>query len=162
MEKERIIKKYQNRRLYDAAVSRYVTLDDIRSLVKGGIKFRVVDAKTDEDITRSLLLQMILEQEEHAQPIFTNEILEQIIRIYGDAMQGFMTHYLEESMAVFLRQQKLMQEQMTELLETGPASVFDEMVRQNTRFWQPFQNTIRDDHGRREFHDTQIRDNPPG
>lgn len=102
---ERIIKKYPNRRLYDTAISKYVTFGDIRRLVREAIKFRVVDAKTDEDITRSVLLQLILEEEEKGQPIFTTEILEQIIRTYGNAMQGFMTAYLKESMDVFLTQQ---------------------------------------------------------
>jgi polyhydroxyalkanoate synthesis repressor PhaR len=98
MEKERIIKKYPNRRLYDSAISAYITLEDIRRLVREGMPFRVVDARTEEDITRGILLQVILEQEERGQPIFSREILEQLIRSYGDAMQGFMTSYLEQSM----------------------------------------------------------------
>jgi len=145
---ERIIKKYPNRRLYDTAVSKYVTFGDIRDLVKDAIKFRVVDAKTDEDITRSILLQLILEEEEKGQPIFTTEILEQIIRTYGNAMQGFMTAYLKESMEVFLKQQQLMQAQMASLIKTAPLSVFTELARQNLKLWQTMQNGFFSAYGR--------------
>ncbi len=136
MEKERIIKKYPNRRLYDTVTSAYVTLEDIRRLVREGAKFRVVDAKTRADITRSLLLQIFLEQEERSQPIFTREVLEQIIRIYGDAMQGFMSAYLEESLAVFLRQQKLLEKQLFNLIEVGPLSAFGRTGWENLRRWR--------------------------
>jgi polyhydroxyalkanoate synthesis repressor PhaR len=145
---ERIIKKYPNRRLYDTAISKYVTYEDIRGLVKDAIKFRVVDAKTDEDITRSILLQLILEEEEKGQPIFTTDILEQIIRTYGDAMQGFMTAYLRESMDVFLKQQKLVQAQMANLIKTAPLSVFTELTRQNLKLWQTMHNGFFSAYGR--------------
>lgn len=135
-QKERIIKKYPNRRLYDPAISAYITLEDVRRLVLEGVKFRVVDAKSDEDVTRNLLLQIILDQEERGRPIFTQEILEQIIRAYGDVMQDFMTRYLEESMAVFLRQQQALREQMATVLETGPLSVYTELAQQNLKLWQ--------------------------
>lgn len=142
MATERIIKKYPNRRLYDTAVSAYITLEDVRRLVRDGVPFRVVDAKTEEDLTRGLLLQIILEQEEQGKPIFSREILEQIIRTYGDTMQGFMTTYLEQSLAVFLKQQKLMEEQMSDFLETGPLSAFGDLTRQNLRLWQSMQETF--------------------
>ena len=142
MEKERIIKKYPNRRLYDSTVSAYVTLEDVRRLVKEGVKFKVVDAKTDEDITRGILMQVILEQEEKGKPIFTQEILEQIIRTYGDAMQGFMTTYLEESMAVFLKQQQAVQAQMASLIETAPVAVYADLAQQNLKLWQTMQDTF--------------------
>ncbi|CAI8759704.1 polyhydroxyalkanoate synthesis repressor PhaR [Methylocaldum szegediense] len=145
---ERIIKKYPNRRLYDTAISKYVTFGDIRRLVREAIKFRVVDAKTDEDITRSVLLQLILEEEEKGQPIFTTEILEQIIRTYGNAMQGFMTAYLKESMDVFLTQQKLMQAQMTNLIKHAPLSVFTELTQQNLKLWQTMQQRFFSAYGR--------------
>lgn len=135
-EKERVIKKYPNRRLYDPAISAYITLEDVRRLVLEGVRFRVVDAKTDEDVTRNLLLQIILDQEERGRPIFTQQILEQIIRAYGDVMQGFMTRYLEESMTVFLSQQRTLREQMENLLETGPLSVYAQLAERNLRTWQ--------------------------
>lgn len=139
MTTERIIKKYPNRRLYDTGVSRYVTIEDIRLLVRSGEKFRVVDAKTDEDITRNLLLQVILEQEDKGPPIFTIEILEQLIRTYGDAMQGFMTTYLKQSLDIFLQQQRVVQEQMDGLLKNGPVSAFTELAQQNLKLWQSLQ-----------------------
>lgn len=142
MAKERIIKKYPNRRLYDVGISAYVTLEDIRRLVREGVQFRIIDAKTEEDITRSILLQVILEQEEQGKPIFSREILEQLIRTYGDAMQGFMTSYLEQSMAVFLKQQKLMEEQMASLIQTGPMAVFGDLARQNLKIWQSMQESL--------------------
>jgi polyhydroxyalkanoate synthesis repressor PhaR len=141
MDNERIIKKYPNRRLYDTGISRYVTLEDIRMLVRSSEKFRVVDAKTDEDITRSILLQVILEQEDQGQPIFTTEILEQLIRTYGDAMQGFMTIYLKQSLDLFLQQQRLVQEQMEGLLKSGPISVLSDVAQQNLKLWQSLQET---------------------
>jgi polyhydroxyalkanoate synthesis repressor PhaR len=147
MENERIIKKYPNRRLYDTAISKYITLEDIRGLVKRGSKFRVVDARTDEDITRCILLQLIMEQEEKGQPIFTVEVLEQIIRAYGDAMQGFMATYIKESMDLYLKQQRLMQEQMAQLVKTGPVSVFTDLTRQNLRLWQAMQDQMRTPYG---------------
>ena len=98
----RVIKKYPNRRLYDTAISQYVTLDDIRELVAGGSSFQVVDAKSKEDITRSILLQIIVEQEESGDPILSTDFLARVIRFYGDAMQGFMGSYLEKSLESFL------------------------------------------------------------
>jgi polyhydroxyalkanoate synthesis repressor PhaR len=140
---ERTIKKYPNRRLYDAAVSAYVTLEDIRRLVREGVSFRVVDARTAEDITRTILLQVILEQEERGKPILTREVLEQIIRTYGDAMQGFMAAYLEESLAVFLCQQKLLERQMDNLAETGgPMPAFGNLARRNLKLWQSMQDAL--------------------
>ena len=141
MDNERIIKKYPNRRLYDTAISNYVTLGDIRSLVKDSVKFRVIDAKTDEDITRNILLQIVLEEEDKGSPIFSTEVLEQVIRIYGDAMQDFMSSYLKESLDVFLQQQRLVHEQMAGLLKKGPLSVFTDLAEQNVQLWQDLQKS---------------------
>jgi polyhydroxyalkanoate synthesis repressor PhaR len=143
MDAERLIKKYPNRRLYDTAKSAYATLEDIRRLVMEGVAFKVVDAKTDEDITRTILLQIILEQEEQGRPIFTSRILEQIIRTYGDATQDFMTRYLEDSMALFFEQQQLIRRQMSSALQSGPLSIFGELAQQNLRLWQSFQDAMR-------------------
>lgn len=162
MEKERIIKKYPNRRLYDSAISAYITLEDIRKLVREGVPFRVVDARTEEDITRGILLQVILEQEEQGQPIFSREILEQLIRSYGDAMQGFMTSYLEQSLAVFQKQQKLLEEQMTSLIETGPMAVFGDLARRNLRIWQSMQEGLLQAYGPRASHEEESREEKPG
>lgn len=136
---ERIIKKYPNRRLYDTEVSRYVTLEDIRHLVKDGARFRVVDARSDEDLTRNILLQIILEQEEKGQPIFTIDLLEKIIRTYGDTMQGFMSNYLQESLDFFVKQQKTMQEQMANLMQNAPMNIFAQLAQRNLDMWKSMQ-----------------------
>ncbi len=90
MAQVRIIKKYPNRRLYDTEISSYITLEEVRQLVIDGEDFEVRDAKSGDDLTRSVLLQIISEHEETGQPMFTTQLLSQVIRFYGDSMQGFM------------------------------------------------------------------------
>ena len=97
----RVLKKYPNRRLYDSESSSYITLSDVKTMVLAGTDFVVRDAKTSEDITRSILLQIILEEETGGAPMFTSQVLSQIIRFYGNAMQGMMGSYLEKNMQVF-------------------------------------------------------------
>lgn len=99
---ERLIKKYPNRRLYDTAASAYVTLNDIKHLVLQNHSFKVFDAKTGDDLTRSVLLQIILEEESGGVPMFTGPMLEHIIRFYGHARQSMMGVYLEKSMQAFI------------------------------------------------------------
>ncbi len=103
---DRVIKKYPNRRLYDTLTSNYIALSDIKQLVMSGAAFKVIDAKTEEDITRSLLLQIILEEEAGGAPLFSEAVLSNIIRTYGHAMQGFMGSYLEKNLQVFADMQK--------------------------------------------------------
>ncbi len=98
---ERLIKKYPNRRLYDTQTSSYITLTDVKQLVLDADEFTVVDAKTNEDLTRSILLQIILEEEANGAPMFTSTALSQIIRYYGHAMQGMMGSYLEKNVQAF-------------------------------------------------------------
>ena len=98
---ERLIKKYPNRRLYDTQTSSYITLSDVKQLVLDGDEFTVVDAKTSDDLTRSILLQIILEEEANGAPMFTSVVLSQIIRYYGHAMQGMMGSYLEKNVQAF-------------------------------------------------------------
>ncbi|WP_269533172.1 polyhydroxyalkanoate synthesis repressor PhaR [Chitinimonas sp. BJYL2] len=107
----RVIKKYPNRRLYDTATSCYITLDDVKQLVLDNVEIIVEDAKTHEDITRSVLLQIILEEESGGAPMFSYDVLTQIIRIYGNAMQGLMGNYLEKNMQLFSQMQQRLQEQ---------------------------------------------------
>ena len=99
---DRLIKKYPNRRLYDTQTSTYVTLSDIKNLVMGNEVFKVVDAKTEEDLTRNILLQIILEEEAGGAPVFSTQMLSQIIRFYGNSMQGLMGSYLEKTMQSFV------------------------------------------------------------
>ena len=140
--KERIIKKYANRRLYDTAESRYVALEDIRKLVADGVQFRVVDAQSGEDITRSILLQIIVEQEEKGQPILSTRLLEQLILYYGDGLQSFVGTYLEKSMDFFMKQQEILQRQMQSLLQAAPSSVWNEMAERNLALWRDMQQDL--------------------
>jgi len=110
----RLIKKYPNRRLYDTQTSAYITLADVKQLVLGNESFRVVDAKSGEDLTRSILLQIILEEEAGGAPLFSSPMLAQIIRFYGHAMQGMMGAYLEKTM------QEQMQAQTRNMFQNFP------------------------------------------
>lgn len=107
----RLIKKYPNRRLYDTQTSAYITLADVKQLVLGAAPFQVVDAKSGEDLTRSILLQIILEEESGGVPMFSANVLSQIIRFYGHAMQGVMGTFLEKNMQAFMDIQESMTEQ---------------------------------------------------
>ena len=116
----RIIKKYPNRRLYDTETSSYITLADIKKLVLEHIEFQVVDAKTRDDLTRSILLQIILEEESGGVPMFSSDMLSQIIRFYGDAMQSMMGSYLEKNVQTFIDMQKRLQERTPGLSGQNP------------------------------------------
>ena len=120
----RIIKKYPNRRLYDTETSAYITLADVKGLVLQYREFQVVDAKTGEDLTRPILLQIILEEESGGVPMFTAEMLSNIIRYYGHSMQGLMGSYLERSIHAFHEAQKRFQEQAHALMPKVPAEPF--------------------------------------
>jgi polyhydroxyalkanoate synthesis repressor PhaR len=142
MADERVIKKYANRRLYDTSESRYVAMDDIRQLVVDGVRFRVIDAKTGDDISHSILLQIILEQEDKGQPIFSTRLLEHIIRYYGDTLQAFVSAYLEKSMETFVAQQQMLQDQMASLLHSAPKSILTEMAERNLALWARMQESV--------------------
>ena len=114
---ERLIKKYPNRRLYDTQTSSYITLADVKQLVLGNEDFIVVDAKTEEDLTRTILLQIILEEESNGQPMFSSSALSQIIRYYGHTMQGMMGSYLEKNIQVFIDIQNKLAENSKGLME---------------------------------------------
>ena len=113
----RLIKKYPNRRLYDTQTSSYITLADVKQLVLDQEAFQVVDAKSSEDLTRSILLQIILEEEAAGIPMFTSPMLSQIIRFYGNAMQGIMGSYLEKNIQAFMEIQGKLSEQSKGLYE---------------------------------------------
>lgn len=107
----RTIKKYPNRRLYDTANSGYITLADVKQMVLEQIDFQVVDAKSGEDLTRAILLQIILEEESGGVPMFSSEMLTQMIRFYGTAQQTMMGQYMEQNVKAFLAIQKKLQDQ---------------------------------------------------
>ena len=116
----RIIKKYPNRRLYDTETSSYITLTDVKKLVLDNIDFKVEDAKTHEDLTRSILLQIILEEESAGAPMFSSDMLSQVIRFYGNAMQGMMGNYLEKNIHTFIEIQKRLQDQTRQMYGGNP------------------------------------------
>ncbi|MCB1919648.1 MAG: polyhydroxyalkanoate synthesis repressor PhaR [Candidatus Competibacteraceae bacterium] len=136
MSEPRIIKKYPNRRLYDTAVSSYITLEDVKQLVLDRANFHVIDARTNTDITRGILLQIISEQEEQGNPIFTTEVLAHIIRFYGDTLQGMMGNYLEKSLQAFVDQQHLFREQMRTFIGKNPLAMMTELVEHNLSLWK--------------------------
>src|ERR1700748_982180 len=134
---ERLIKKYPNRRLYDTETSTYITVTDVKQLVLDQEDFKVVDAKSNEDLTRSILLQIILEEESGGKPIFSANVLSNIIRFYGHAMQGMMGTYLEKNVQAFLDIQERMAEQSKALFSAnGKGSA----VGNNADAWAQFMN----------------------
>jgi|UniRef100_UPI00406C4783 polyhydroxyalkanoate synthesis repressor PhaR len=133
---ERVIKKYPNRRLYDTDTSSYITLAEIKQLVMDSEPFVVRDAKTGDDLTRSILLQIILEEEAHGSPMFTAPVLANIIRFYGHAMQGFMGGYLEKNM------QALMDMQAPMVKGVMGANVFTQMQEQMQKQTEQFLGTF--------------------
>ena len=135
MPDERIIKKYPNRRLYDTEVSKYITLADVRALVMKGADFRVLDTSNDEDITRSILLQIMLEEESEGAPLFTANMLAQIIRFYGGTLQGLFARYLEQSLNVFAKQQQ----QVRDAWGKDPIEAVTRMTQRNVEMWADFQ-----------------------
>lgn len=116
----RLIKKYPNRRLYDTAESRYVTLMEVKDLISQAVPFKVVDNQSEMDITRSILLQIILELESAGQPLFSVELLERFIRLYGDPTQAAFSSFLDQSLDFFMRQQRAMGEQLQSLWGLNP------------------------------------------
>lgn len=137
-----VIKKYANRRLYHAAASRHVTLDDLRALVAKGESVQVIDDRTGEDITRAVLLQIIAEQEQFGRPILSIPVLEALIRLYGNSMQEFMTRYLEESMRNFGEQQAAAQAQLARLMSATPLTSIADIARQNLDAWARMQEAM--------------------
>ncbi len=138
----RIIKKYPNRRLYDTEISSYITIEDVRQLIVDGETFEVRDAKSGEDLTRQVLLQIITEHEQDGQPMLSTQLLSQLIRFYGDSLQGFMGNYLERSMQVFLEQQQQFRQQMGGLIGQTPWTMLNQLTERNMELWKDFQKNL--------------------
>ena len=138
----RIIKKYPNRRLYDTEISSYITIEDVRQLIVDGENFEVRDAKTGDDLTRIVLLQIISEQEQDGEPILSTQLLSHIIRFYGDSMQGFMGNYLERSTQLFMEQQQQFRQQMGGMLGQTPWTMMNQLTERNMEMWQEFQRNL--------------------
>jgi len=128
----RLIKKYPNRRLYDTKTSSYITLADVKQMVLKQEEFQVVDAKTGDELTRQILLQIILEEESGSVPMFSSDLLSQMIRSYGGAMQGFMGSYLEKNVEAFQQMQKSLQDQSQR--------IYGDNSRASQELWSQFMN----------------------
>lgn len=132
----REFKKYPNRRLYDIEESKYVTVEDIRKIILEGESVSVVDSKTEKDLTRNVLMQIISEQEgEGHEPILTNRVLEQLIRFYGDAMQSVVGRYIEQSIMTFLEHQDRYRRSVRDLAGAEPLNLMRKAMEQNMEFW---------------------------
>ena len=139
----RVIKKYPNRRLYDTEASKYITLEDVRKLVLSGIELRVVEVKSEEDITRNILLQIIAEQEHDGAPIFSVAMLTQIIRLYGNAYQAAFSAYLQKSLELFTAQQQSFQRNFHQAVSHHAVSEnFAKLTEQNMELWRQAQDSF--------------------
>jgi polyhydroxyalkanoate synthesis repressor PhaR len=131
-----VVKKYANRRLYNTATSSYVTLDDLAGMIKEGGDFVAYDAKSGEDITRSVLTQIIVEQEQKGQNLLPISFLRQLISLYGDSMQFLVPGYLEQAMTAFARNQEQMRDSLRATFGIFPFGQFEEMGKQNIALFQ--------------------------
>ena len=141
MPKTRLIKKYPNRRLYDTELSKYITLSHVRELVLEGVNCQVIDAVTEEDITRQILMQIINEQESGESPLFSTEMLAQFIRLYRDAVPQVFSEFMERSLGLFMEQQKLYEHRVKDVLGTDPVKAFSELTEQNLELWKEMQES---------------------
>ena len=139
----RIIKKYPNRRLYDTEISSYVTLEDVRQLIVEGEAFEVRDARTGNDLTRSVLLQILAEHEDIGQPIFSTQLLTTVIRFYGDSLQGIIGSYLERSIQVFSEQQQQLRGTLGNLVVQTPWNLLNQLADKNMEIWKGVQQGIK-------------------
>jgi polyhydroxyalkanoate synthesis repressor PhaR len=131
-----VVKKYANRRLYNTATSSYVTLDDLAKMIKEGGDFIAYDAKTSEDITRSVLTQIIVEQEQKGQNLLPISFLRQLISFYGDSMQFLVPGYLEQTMIAFARNQEQMRKNLQATFGIFPFGQFEEVGKQNMALFE--------------------------
>jgi polyhydroxyalkanoate synthesis repressor PhaR len=132
-----IIRKYPNRRLYDTAKSSYITLEDVKQLVLENSEFKVLDSKTDEDLTKGILLQIITEQEgKGGDALLTDNVLKQLIRFYGSGMHGMLREYIDQSLSTFMEQQDVLQQLMRNMIEANPLNVMGKLVGQNLNAWK--------------------------
>ncbi|MBT1451637.1 polyhydroxyalkanoate synthesis repressor PhaR [Glaciecola sp. XM2] len=132
-----LIKKYPNRRLYDTTKSQYVNLEFIKTLINERDEFKIIDSKSEADITKSVLLQIISESEtDETQSLLTDVLLKQLIRFYDSDMQVFVRQYLEQSILQFIDQQDKMQGMMKNMVDNSPIGLFTKMMEKNMEAWQ--------------------------
>ncbi|MCH6548655.1 MAG: polyhydroxyalkanoate synthesis repressor PhaR, partial [Proteobacteria bacterium] len=142
MSAARVIKKYPNRRLYDTEDSRYITLVDVKDLVLNKIDFLVIDKKSGDDITRSILLQVISEQEQQGDAIMSQDFLSQVIRSYGNVMPGFIGNYLEQSLKLFITQQQNLRSQVKRVVGIDPVVAVTDIAQKNFNRWKSLQDEV--------------------
>jgi polyhydroxyalkanoate synthesis repressor PhaR len=138
----RVIRKYPNRRLYDTVESRYVTLADVRRLVVERVDFVVLDRKTQQDITRSILLQVIAEQEGAGESLMSRDFLSQVIRSYGSGLQDFVGRYLDESLQLFTREQRELRERFKSVVGLDPVETVTALAQKNYQRWKAVQEEV--------------------
>lgn len=138
----RVIKKYPNRRLYDTDKSCYITLADVRDLVLRKIDFVVIEKKTGDDITRSILLQVISEQEQRGEAIMSQDFLSQVIRSYGKSVPGFLARYLEQSLKLFMTQQQNLRGQVKRVVGVDPFVAVADAAHKNFHRWKSLQDEV--------------------
>ena len=138
----RVIRKYPNRRLYDTVESRYVTLADVRRLVVERVDFVVLDRKTQQDITRSILLQVIAEQEGGGESLMSRDFLSQVIRSYGNGLQEFVGRYLDESLRLFTREQRDLRERFRSVVGVDPVETVTAVAQKNYQRWKAVQEEV--------------------
>ncbi|MEM7764667.1 MAG: polyhydroxyalkanoate synthesis repressor PhaR [Pseudomonadota bacterium] len=138
----RTIKKYPNRRLYDTELSKYITLSHIRDLVLEKEQFVVIDKKSGEDITRSILMQVISEQEQQGEPVMTEDFLSQIIRTYGSAMPNVVSNYLEQSLRLFMNQQAQARNTIRKVVGVDPVDAMTNLAQRNFARWRSVQEEV--------------------
>jgi polyhydroxyalkanoate synthesis repressor PhaR len=138
----RVIRKYPNRRLYDTVESRYVTLADIRRLVVERIDFVVLDRKSQQDITRSILLQVIAEQEGGGESLMSRDFLSQVIRSYGNGLQDFVGRYLDESIQLFAKEQRELRDRFKNVVGVDPLETVTQVAQRNYQRFKALQEEV--------------------
>jgi polyhydroxyalkanoate synthesis repressor PhaR len=139
---QRVIRKYPNRRLYDTVESRYVTLADIRRLVVERVDFVVLDRKTQQDITRSILLQVIAEQEGAGESLMSRDFLAQVIRSYGSGLHDFVGRYLDESIQLFAKEQRELRDRFKNVVGIDPLETVTSVAQKNYQRWKTLQEEV--------------------
>ena len=135
----RLIKKYPNRRLYDTCESCYIKLVEVKQMIEQGIPVKVIDSQSGEDITRTILLQIILEQESNKEPLFSTENLEKFIRYYGESSREGFTYFMEKNLQFFEDQQEKMQQQLKDFMDYNPVDFCTDSTKNNLDLWQQMQ-----------------------
>jgi polyhydroxyalkanoate synthesis repressor PhaR len=147
---EHLIKKYANRRLYDTVASKHITLDGIHDLIVDGHDVRIIDDTTGEDISRSILLQIIADREQAGRPMLDTDFLMRILRLYGNPMQDMVGEFLSRSFDSFMKQQKEFQQQMRAAMAATPFATIQELTANNLKAWQAMQDALLDKHKDRD------------